>query len=59
MLNAHNKSLFSCVLEAVLTFFTLAFVKYCPETCATSAEEARYTEVAAPLSGDSENGSAT
>ena len=58
MLKAHNKFLFSCVLEAVLTLFTLALVKYFPETCAASGQEARNTEVAAPPSGESENGSA-
>jgi ABC-type uncharacterized transport system YnjBCD permease subunit len=59
MLKPHNKFLFSCVLEAVLTCFALAFAKYCPETCAGSGEEARNTDVAAPLSAGSENGSAT
>jgi hypothetical protein len=32
MLRFHNSSRFSAVLWAVLTFFDLAFVKYCPET---------------------------
>src|ERR1700742_1641536 len=58
MLSFHNKSRFSGVLKADLTCRTLPFAKYCPEIWAACGEPARNTDVAAPLSGEREKGSA-
>ena len=58
MLSDHNKFLFSGVLNVVWASLALARLKYRPENSASSGAAARNTELAAPLSGESENGSA-
>ena len=56
-LRSQRSARFSAVSNLFFTTALLDFVKYCPETPFTSGDDARYTDVRAPVTGEIEKGS--